>query len=92
MRLHLALLAATWMPYLDPRMFGPFQAGAYVQPYLLFLLPNLVLTAAIPFTVTALSRQTVPAYLGGIGLFVGYDDNRVDVEAAGAAGRAGPGR
>ncbi len=68
----LGLLAATWMPYLDPRMFGPFQAGAYVQPYLLFLLPNLVLTAAILFTIAALGRQTLPAYLAGIGLFLGY--------------------
>ncbi|HEV2736646.1 MAG TPA: hypothetical protein VGV85_17490, partial [Longimicrobiaceae bacterium] len=68
----IGLLAASLMPYQDPRMFGPFQAGAYVQPYLLFLLPGLVLTAAILFAVAALSRQTLPAYLCGIGLFVGY--------------------
>jgi ABC-type transport system involved in multi-copper enzyme maturation permease subunit len=68
----LGLLAASLMPYQDPRTFGPFQAGAYVQPYLLFLLPGLVLTAAILFAVAALSRQTLPAYLCGIGLFVGY--------------------
>jgi ABC-2 type transport system permease protein len=66
----LGQLIAAQMPYMDPRMFGPFQPGAYLQPYLLFLLPNLVLTGAILFTVAALARQLLPAFLGGIGLFV----------------------
>jgi ABC-2 type transport system permease protein len=63
-------LIAAHMPYLDPQMFGPFQARAYVEPYLLFLLPNLLLTGAVLFTLAALTRQLLPAFLGGIGLFV----------------------
>ena len=54
------------------RQFGPFVGGAFVQTYLLFLLPNLVLTGAILFTVAALTRQAVPVYLAAIAVFVGY--------------------
>jgi ABC-2 type transport system permease protein len=61
---------AAQMPYLDRQMFGPFQAGAYLQPYLFFLLPNLLLTGAILFALAALTRQMMPAFLGGIGLFI----------------------
>jgi len=68
----LGLLAGSLMPYMDPRMFGPFELFAYVQPYFLFVLPNLVFTAAILFTIATLSRQTIPTYLGAIGLFIGY--------------------
>ena len=40
----LGLVAAT-LTYQNPEQFGPFQAGAYLQPFLLFLLPSLVLSA-----------------------------------------------
>ena len=50
---------------------GPFRAAAHLQPYFLFLLPNLVVVGAILFTIGALSRQVVPVYLGALGLFVG---------------------
>ncbi|MGH7658043.1 MAG: ABC transporter permease, partial [Gemmatimonadales bacterium] len=68
----LGIAIATQMPYLDPGVFGPFQAAAYVQPYLLFLLPNLVLSGVVLFAIAALTRHTLPAYLGGLGLFFGY--------------------
>jgi ABC-2 type transport system permease protein len=61
---------AAQMPYMDPQKFGPFQAGAYLQPYLFFLLPNLLLTGAILFALAALTRQMMPAFLAGIGLFI----------------------
>ncbi|HEV2129818.1 MAG TPA: hypothetical protein VGR27_01865, partial [Longimicrobiaceae bacterium] len=68
----LGLLLGSRMPYLDQQMFGPLIPAAYVQPYLLFLLPNALLAGALLFTVAALSRQVLPAYLGAIGLFLGY--------------------
>ncbi|HYW11712.1 MAG TPA: hypothetical protein VE871_07125, partial [Longimicrobium sp.] len=68
----LGQLIAAQMPYLDRQMFGPFIPGAYVQPYLLFLLPNMVLAAALLFALAALARQMLPAFLGGMGLFVVY--------------------
>jgi hypothetical protein len=68
----LGQVMAAAMPYMDPQMFGPFRLDAYVQAYLLLLLPNLVLTAAILFTIASLKRQMLPAFLGGIGLFIVY--------------------
>ena len=60
------------MPYHDARMFGPLRAAAYAQPYLSLLLPNLLLTGAVLFTLAALTRQVLPAFLGGVGLFIVY--------------------
>lgn len=62
----------TLMPYLPREEFGPNHLAAYLQPLLLFLLPNLVMTGAILFTIAALTRQTIPVYLGAIGIFIGY--------------------
>jgi ABC-2 type transport system permease protein len=63
---------ATKMPYLPPEEFGPNHLAAYLQPVLLFLLPNLVLTGAILFAIAALTRQVIPVYLGAIAIFIGY--------------------
>ena len=60
------------MGYPDPAAFGPFRAAAYVQPYLLLLLPNLVFAGAILFTFGVLARQVIPVYLAAIGLFFSY--------------------
>jgi ABC-2 type transport system permease protein len=66
------LLVGFLMPYLDRDQFGPNHLAAYLQPMFLFVLPNLVLVAAILFTIAALTRQTIPVYLGAIGIFIGY--------------------
>ena len=68
----IGLATGTLMPYLDRAAFGPNRLAAYLQPVLLFLLPNLVLIGAILFTIAALTRQTVPVYLGAIAIFIGY--------------------
>jgi ABC-2 type transport system permease protein len=66
------LAVATNMPYLPRDAFGPNHLAAYLQPVLLFLLPNLVLVGAILFTIAALTRQAIPVYLGAIAIFIGY--------------------
>ncbi len=68
----LGLALASRAPWLDRRMFGPFQLQAYVQPYVLLLLPGMVLTGAILFAVAALTRQMLGAYLGSMAVFVMY--------------------
>ena len=67
----IALLLGTFLPYGDVT-FGPFIPGAYIEPMLTFALPNLIFTAAILFTVAALTRSTLPAYLTAVGLFIAY--------------------
>ncbi|HEV2147654.1 MAG TPA: M1 family aminopeptidase [Longimicrobiaceae bacterium] len=66
------LLLASQMPYMEPGKFGPVLPAAYVQAYLLFGLPNLVLSAAILFSVAALTRSTLATYLAAVGLLIGY--------------------
>jgi ABC-type transport system involved in multi-copper enzyme maturation permease subunit len=55
-----------------PKMFGPFQAAAFLQPYVLLLLPNLVLVGAVLFTIAIVARQVIPVYLGAIVVFISY--------------------
>jgi hypothetical protein len=64
--------AATVSPFVEPEALGPQRLAAYLQPLLLFVLPNLVLVGAILFTIGALARQVIPVYLGTAGVFVGY--------------------
>jgi hypothetical protein len=68
----IVLAITTRMPWLDPQRLGPFRLAAYVQPYFLFFLPNLILTGAFLFTIAALARHTLAAYVGGVALFIGY--------------------
>ena len=51
---------------------GPFRLAAYLQPLLLFLLPNIVLVGALLFTIGVVARQVIPVYLGAAGVFIGY--------------------
>jgi ABC-2 type transport system permease protein len=68
----IGLAVATKMPYLARDAFGPNQLAAYLQPMLLFLLPNVILIGAILFTIAALTRRVIPVYLGAIAIFIGY--------------------
>ena len=51
---------------------GPIRLAAHLQPYFIFLLPNLVLVGAILFAIGVLARSVVPVYLAGVGVFIGY--------------------
>ncbi len=69
----LGLLAMTGLlAFLGSEVLGPLRIGAYVQPLLLFLLPNLVLVGALLFAIGMLGRHMVPVYLAAIGVFIGY--------------------
>jgi ABC-2 type transport system permease protein len=68
----IGLAVGTKMPYLPRDAFGPNTLAAYLQPMLLFALPNLVLIGAILFTIAALTRKVIPVYLAAIAIFIGY--------------------
>ena len=68
----IGLALATKMPYLARDAFGPNTFAAYLQPMLLFALPNLVLVGVILFAIAALTRHAIPVYLAAIAIFVGY--------------------
>jgi ABC-2 type transport system permease protein len=69
--LPLGFWVATWT-VAEADAVGPNRLAAYLQPVLLFLLPNLVLVGAVLFTIGALARQVIPVYLGAAGVFIGY--------------------
>jgi len=66
----LGLLLASVMPYMPAGKFGPVQPAAYLQAYLLLLLPNLVVAGTFMFALAALARKPLATYLGGVPLFV----------------------
>ena len=70
--LPLGHMLATVLPLMEKGAVGPFRLVAYVQPLLLFTLPNLVLIGVILFGVGALTRQVIPVFLSAIAIFIGY--------------------
>jgi ABC-2 type transport system permease protein len=70
--LPLGHMFATVLPLMEKGAVGPFRLLAYVQPLLLFTLPNLVLIGVILFAVGALTRQVIPVFLTAIVIFIGY--------------------
>ena len=65
-------LIATLLPYVPRDALGPVSLLAFAQSYLLFLLPNLLISGAILFVVAMLTRQAVAVYVAAIVMFVGY--------------------
>ena len=64
--------AGTLMPWLDKTRLGPQMLMAYVQPYFINVLPNLLFLTAIFFALAALSRKMLPVYVAGVLVLIGY--------------------
>jgi ABC-2 type transport system permease protein len=62
----------TRMPWLDPTRVGPQSFYAYFQPYLTMVIPNLIFTSAIFFSLAALGKKMLPVYAGSVLLLIGY--------------------
>jgi ABC-type transport system involved in multi-copper enzyme maturation permease subunit len=59
-------------PWAHPERLAPFDLMSYAWPYVTHIYPNLLLTAAIFFSLVSLTRQMLPNYVGGAVLLVGY--------------------
>ena len=57
---------------LEARYIGPFRLLAFLQPFLLFLIPNLLLMGVVFFALAALTRNMIATYVSGIASLVGY--------------------
>ena len=68
----LGLAASLLLPNIQADQVGPFRTAFYAQPYLVMLLPTLVVTGAIFFSLAAMTRKMLPNYLGGVILLIGY--------------------
>jgi ABC-type transport system involved in multi-copper enzyme maturation permease subunit len=67
------LMLGTVVPWVEASRFGAFSLAAYLQPYLIYLLPNLIIVGSFFFALPALTRKMLPNYIGGVVLFMGYN-------------------
>lgn len=63
---------ATVLPFINEGRAGSPGVLAYVWPYLVVLLPNLVLQGVIFFSLGALTRRMLPVYVGSAVMLMGY--------------------
>lgn len=64
-------IGSIW-PTQDPEQIVPFEWRAYWQPFILFMLPNLLFTGAVFFALVALTRTMMASYLGSVIFLVAY--------------------
>ncbi|WP_103029907.1 M1 family aminopeptidase [Salinibacter altiplanensis] len=67
------LMLGAAVPWVDPSQFGDFRLMAYLQPYLLYILPNLLWVGGLFVALPAFTRRMLPNYIGGVLLFMGYN-------------------
>jgi len=64
------LLLGAMAPWVDPETLGPILLGPYVYAYFTIALPILILTSALYFTLTTVTRSMMWTYVGLIVLMV----------------------
>jgi len=66
-------------PFVNPEKIGQINLFAYIQPYLIGVLPNILLAGAIFFSLALITRKFFPVYVGIIAILISY---RVGVSLA----------
>ena len=64
--------AGAAMPFLDKTRFGPNHLWAYILPYFISVIPNLLVMGALFFGLAALTRRILPVYMTSVILLIGY--------------------
>jgi ABC-2 type transport system permease protein len=73
----LGLMAATLMPMVDGDRLGAFRLGGYVMPFVLVVIPNVLMTAALFLVLAALTRRVLANQVGGLVLLLGWSLSRL---------------
>jgi ABC-2 type transport system permease protein len=68
----LGTFVGTLTPWLDKTRIGPQMASAFLQPYLINVLPNLLFLTAIFFALATLTRKMLPVYVASVVVLIGY--------------------
>ncbi len=63
---------ATLMPWVPADRLGSSRLMHYVQPYLTGVIPTVLFTGALFFSMSTLTRRIAPVYAGGVILLIGY--------------------
>ena len=71
MVLGFGIYVGTALPGVDQNLIAPFNFNAYLQIYLVFVLPNLILFSAIVFAVTLFTRSIIAGFIAVAVLFFG---------------------
>jgi ABC-2 type transport system permease protein len=66
------LVAGTVMPWIAPGTMLPFDAWGYVHPFMLLVVPSIILISALFFAVGVVTRSLFAIYLQGIVLLVAW--------------------
>ena len=66
-----ALLASA-MPFLESTRVGPNRLLAYLGPFVIIVVPNLLFTGAVFFGMAALLRKILPVFLTAVLVLLGY--------------------
>ena len=70
--LGLGIWLGSKMPFLERSSFGPNLLGNYLRLYAFAVLPNLLFTGAVFFTLGALTRKMTSVYTASVVLVMGY--------------------
>lgn len=66
----LGIILATFTPGTIPEILGPFDLMSYIQPFLYYLIPNMIFFGAIVFAVVAFTRNINVAFIVILGFFL----------------------
>ncbi|MFZ6014044.1 MAG: M1 family aminopeptidase [Bacteroidota bacterium] len=66
------LMLGHQMPWLDPHTLGPFRAWHYLQPFIVFVLPNTLLCVALLCALAWTTQNKLMMYIGGLLIYVLY--------------------
>ena len=66
----LGILAAVYLPGVDPAIVGPFRPAVYFSSYGVLALPTAFTFTAVQFSVAALRRRAILSYLGTLLFFI----------------------
>ena len=68
----LGCFVGSLMPFVDQKLMGPKRVMSYLGPYLLLVLPNLLILAPVFFAMGALTRKMRSVYVTSVLLLIGY--------------------
>ncbi len=68
----LGTLLASVMPWLDQERVGPFSLAPFVYSFFVVTLPNLFFTSALFYSVAALTRSMLAAFVAAVAFLVAY--------------------
>jgi ABC-type transport system involved in multi-copper enzyme maturation permease subunit len=67
----LGVVAGASLPGIDPARVGPWSIEAFVRPFLMMTVPNILFLGALFFGMAALGRRMLPVYIAGVVVLIG---------------------